>query len=357
MSLFFRRGEEKIFHVNSLPEEMRAVLRSVMDGTLSDVAAGYGLSYLSPRVGEPIFIHFGRLNGNFKNAERAYHLLLQRIDEAAQSGLNVYAQWYPDDLLLRHYWITYYSFVDPEEGILPGIAAHPLAATAGDRFGLKDLYTELQPLIKGKRVLLALPTLTGQVYNRKSKFWAMEPSSVQVHDPIWERMDEVVQAFADEYEVFHGKVDNDKLFDSESSVRHMTTMLNTVNQVRSMVRVTDSMTDQADVILVPYFVIPHPFRVGSGVKVKQAWESAEGFTRLRNDGRFYELNSMYVLLNYEFINSLLQRIASIYPGVKIVLLTDKKAPPVDKCASGECPKILSEVRFEKDGDRLKIFST
>ncbi|BBD72096.1 hypothetical protein HS1genome_0485 [Sulfodiicoccus acidiphilus] len=356
MALFFRRGEQKIYHVNSLPEEMRAVLRSVMDGTLSDLATGYGLSYLSPKVGEPIFVHFGRLTGKFKDPEKAYQLLLDRISEAAQHGEPIYSQWFPKDLILKHYWITYYSYVDPEEGILPGIAAHPMAATAGDRFRLSERLQELSQLIKGKSVLIATPALTGQVYNRNSALWGAEPSKVTVYDKMWSRTEEVVQAFADEYEEFHRKVDNDKLFDRESSVRHMRTMLRVTDQVRSAINATDSLPERADVIIFPYFVIAPQFRVEAETKVKEAWNNVEGFRKLKEDGRFYELNSVYVLLNYQTLNSTLAELVSRYGGSKFVAVTDRKAPPLDKCASGECPKILAEMKVELERDSFKVLS-
>ncbi|EZQ02120.1 hypothetical protein CM19_11170 [Candidatus Acidianus copahuensis] len=141
MSLF-NKGEKKIYHVDHLPEEMKIAIKTIIDSTLPEVAKSYGLNYAYPRVGEPIFIPFGRLDGKFKDTQKAYSKILEEVEKAKEIGISKYQEWYAKAKFYDHYRITFYSTVDKNKGMMIGIGANPLLAIPDERILKISQYIE-----------------------------------------------------------------------------------------------------------------------------------------------------------------------------------------------------------------------
>ena len=120
MPVFGQRKVEKVFHIDHLLEPMKVVLKTVMDYSLSDVADLYGLKYLNPRLGEPVFIPYGYLDGKFRDFREAYDHLLREIEARKEEGYRKYSEWYPNNRYLDFFRLVFSPIPTGRRGSFTG---------------------------------------------------------------------------------------------------------------------------------------------------------------------------------------------------------------------------------------------
>jgi len=302
----FGKSKEKIYHIDHLPEKMRLVLKTVMDANLPDIAKFYGLKYLTPRYGEPIFIPYGDLNGKFDSYEKAFEKIYKEIEERKEEGYKQYKQWYPNVELLDHYRIVFHSTTTPEEGVIYGIGAHPLG----------DLKQELQ--IEGNEI-----TVVGM---------AVRVKNAKYFDFLKERRKEIIDAYNFLYSEFHSKYDKDKVYVVEVATYYMNKFFEVVDSYFKGLTFTNRL--KGEVAVVPLF----SSQVKKDGKIVDLWK--EYYKKYFEEGSYYKFEAIRAIYNEEFINKLLSQIKDNFEKVVLVGEDDKK-PRV--------PDILKDLKVVKEG--------
>lgn len=306
-----KSGKEKIYHIDHLPDKMRVTLKTIMDVNLHDVAKYYGLKYLVPRFGEPIFIPYGELNGKFNDYESAFDKIYETIEKIKNEGYNEYRQWYPNAEFLDHYRIVFYSTTEYGEGVIYGIGAEPLG--------------DLKPTIDLKEDDAVIIGLGLRLPNAK------------YYDVIKDRRDEIIEAYNKIYSEFHAKYDKDKVYVEEVATYYMKKFFEVVDNYFRSLNFTNNL--KGKVAIVP--LISSPAKKNG--KILDVWK--EEFKNYFEEGNYYKFEAIKAIYNAEFLNNIYERIKNNFEKIVIV---DEKKPKV--------PDILKDLKIEKEGDNYIIFS-
>ncbi|BAB65635.1 hypothetical protein [Sulfurisphaera tokodaii] len=306
-----RRGKEKIYHIDHLPEKMRVTLKTVMDVNLHDIAKYYGLKYLTPRVGEPIFIPYGELNGKFNSYEDAFEKIYEAIEEIKEEGHEEYKQWYPNAVFLDHYRIVFYSTTEYGEGVIYGIGAEPLA----------DLKPSLD-ISKDDIVVIGM---------------SVRIPSAKYYDVIRNRRDEIIEAYNQIYSEFHAKYDKDKVYVIEVATYYMKKFFDVVDNYFKTLNFTNNLKGKTAVI--PLFSSP----AKKDGKIIDIWR--EYFKNYFEEGNYYKLEALQAIYNEEFINKILSVVKDNFE--EIILVSEKK-PRV--------PDLLKDLKITKEGENYVMLS-
>ncbi len=312
MSLF--KKKEKIHHVNHLPEAMRKAIKTLIDSSIPDVAKAYGFKYLTPRIGEPFFVPFSELDGKFKDTRQAYETILTELRLRREEAMNKFREWYPNAKEIEHFRFTFYSYVDPREGMDFGIGANPLASLPEGEFKLG----EIEGIIREKDVVSLTPALAGYVANGNSPL--NRTRSFKFLDPMVERKEEIIEAYMWASETFHAKYDKENDYDPVLGKYYMERLFEIIDQEVGKYR-----ADKVDgeVALVPVFM---PFAGTSGKRILEAWKSSPEFVELIDEGRFYDLSVVPLVLNLHKVKELVEEAKKVVNTV--VILSDKKMHPI-----------------------------
>ncbi|AWR97436.1 hypothetical protein DFR86_07650 [Acidianus sulfidivorans JP7] len=276
MSLF-KREETKIYHIDHLPEEMKIAIKTIIDSSIPDVALAYGFRYLYPKLGEPIFIPYGRLDGKYKNSHQAFEKILNEV-EKIKNNVETYKQWYGSDIVLYdHYRFTFYSYVDPNEGMTVGIAGEPLSAPGG-YFDINEVCQN----IKGNAIILN-SALAGYISTTcLSKF------NVKFMDNISNRKDEIIEAYLWLNQKFHEKYDKDKTYDVELGRTYMQRLFHVIHDSVGKYEGKNN----AETAIIP--IIVEKYVEG---KILNALEENETYKILLNTARYYDISLLPILFS------------------------------------------------------------
>jgi len=300
----FGKSKEKIYYIDHLPEKMKLALKTVMDVNLPDVAKYYGLKYLTPRFGEPIFIPYGELNGKFDSYEDAFEKIFETIEQIKQEGYNQYKQWYPNAEFLDHYRIVFHS-ATTEEGVIYGIGAQPLA----------DLKPELK--LEEKDV-----TVVGM---------AVRINNAKYFDIIKDRRKEIIDAYNYIYSEFHAKYDKDKVYVEEVATYYMNKFFEVVDSYFKGLTFTNTL--KGEVAVIPLF---NSLAKRDG-KIVDLWK--DYYKNYFDEGNYYKFEAIRAIYNEEFVNKILSQVRDNFE--KVVLLgEDGKKPRV--------PEILRDLKVVKE---------
>lgn len=308
----FRRAKEKIYHIDHLPEKMKLALKTVMDVNLHDIAKYYGLKYLTPRFGEPIFIPYGELNGKFETYNEAFKKINETIEEVKEDGLKQYKQWYPNVEFLDHYRIVFYSATEYGEGVIYGIGAEPLADLK-QSLNLED--DDITVVGMGVKV-------------QKAKYY----------DFIKGRKQEIIDAYNYIYREFHEKYDKDKVYVEEVATYYMNKFFDTVNSYFKNLEYTEKL--KGEVAVVPLF---NSIAKKDG-KILDLWR--EYYKNYFEEGNYYKLEALRAIYNEEFINSILSQVKDNFN--KVVLIGEDKKPKV--------PEVLKDLKVIKEEGNYIVLS-
>ena len=300
----FGKSKEKIYHIDHLPEKMKLVLKTVMDANLPDIAEYYGLKYLTPRFGEPIFIPYGDLNGKFDSYEEAFKKIYETIEERKKEGYNLYMQWYPNVELLDHYRIVFHS-ATTEEGVIYGIGAHPLG----------DLKQEIK--LEEKDI-----TVVGM---------AIRVENAKYFDFLKDRRKEIIDAYNYLYSEFHTKYDKDKVYVEEVATYYMNKFFEVVDSYFKNLTFTSNL--KGEVAVVPLF----SSQAKKDGKIVDLWK--EYYKKYFDEGSYYKFEAIRAIYNEEFVNKILSQVRDNFK--KIVLVgEDNKKPRV--------PEMLRDLKVVKE---------
>lgn len=303
MSLF-KREEKKIFHIDRLPEEMKIAIKTLIDSSIPDVAKAYGFNYLYPKLGEPIFIPYGRLDGNYKSTLDAFEKILEEV-EKLRDNLREYFKWYGNVKLFDHYRFTFYSYVDPNEGMRVGIGADPLSSPNT----LFDVQSLCSALDRGERIIVLNPALAGYINST-----CLSSFNVKFIDTISKRKDEIIDAYTWLNKSFHENFDKDRVYDVELGREYMNRLFNVIlNEVRSY----STESREGDVAILPLLSYE---KYDERASIKSILQTDEKYKKYVEEGRLDEISLIPIL----FSSSLreLEEIKDKYS--KIIIVSDKK---------------------------------
>jgi len=300
----FGKSKEKIYHIDHLPEKMKLALKTVMDVNLPDVAKYYGLKYLTPRFGEPIFIPYGELNGKFDSYEDAFEKIYETIEQIKQEGYNQYKQWYPNVEFLDHYRIVFHS-ATTEEGVIYGIGAQPLA--------------DLKPGLKLEEKDVTVVGMAVRINNAK------------YFDIVRDRRKEIIDAYNYVYSEFHAKYDKDKVYVEEVATYYMNKFFEVVDSYFKGLTFTNSL--KGEVAVIPLFT---SLAKRDG-KIVDLWK--EYYKNYFDEGNYYKFEAIRAIYNEEFVNKILSQVRDNFENV-VLLGEDGKKPRV--------PEILKDLKVVKE---------
>jgi hypothetical protein len=327
MPVFGQRKVEKVFHIDHFPEPMKVVLKTVMDYSLSDVADLYGLKYLNPRLGEPIFIPYGYLDGKFGDFREAYDHLLREIEARKEEGYRKYSEWYPNHRYLDFFRLVFYSYTDRQEGVIYGIGAEPLALPPEPK-------VSLDPNLTRNSVALSpvfLPNaLRGEVELKDSL------------KPLWE---EIKRAYLFLYRDFHLKFDKDKAHADEVALFYMGKFFEVIERLEKEAKVNENATADRAIIYVPKVK-----RIVNAPSLEEAVKQA--FSEDLKVGRHYDVSLRDLIVSPKFTEVQVYNAISFAKEIITIFEEDVK---VTECKY--CPDILKGLRLIQDGGRVKVFST
>ncbi|AHC50863.1 hypothetical protein SUSAZ_01860 [Sulfolobus acidocaldarius SUSAZ] len=319
MPLFGSKEEEKkIYHIDSLNEHMRNVIKTVMDVNMNDLAYYYGLKYLSPVIGEPIFIPYGRLDGKFNDFEKAFEKLYQEIEKIKDKGLKQYLEWYPGSKFLDHYRIVFYSEV--QEGITYGIGAEPLAFIPSNSFGL--------PNIEGEAVVIGMQLLNLAV---------LKKLNLKFYDLVKDKRDEVIEAYNWLYSEFHAKYDTkDRKFLTDIASYYMRRFFQQVYDVAK-----DYTTDKLEgkIAIIPLV----ESKAKKDGKIIDVWR--EDLRDLLEQARYYLVEAIPAIYNQERMSKILKQVGSNFEEI---ILTSQKKPKI--------PEELKDLKVKTQGDKFVVLT-
>ncbi|BCS93988.1 hypothetical protein [Metallosphaera javensis (ex Sakai et al. 2022)] len=338
MSIFRKREEKNILHIDHLNPVMKKAIKTLIDSGIPEVARLYGFRYLFPRIGEPIFVPYGRLDDEFKDTHEAFERILEEVNEIKDEGMKTYKTWYPTAEEIDHFRFTFYSMTR-EGGMKVGIAANPLASLEQDAFKIGEIANE----ISGRKVLLLTPALAGQSANTNSAL--AKASSVQILDFVSSRESEIVDSFIWLNKNFHEKYDKDKEYDADLG---RTYMIRLFSVIKSMISSKVTTSPSADVVILPLFVYPRNKLVGN-ISIMEAWNSNETFSQLLRQAQYHEVEVGPILYNVDSINSLVEKYG--LNSEKFIVLTDQKVPSLERL---DYLSWIKKFRMEKESDFVKI---
>ncbi|ARM76083.1 hypothetical protein [Acidianus manzaensis] len=298
---FFKKEETKIFHIDHLPEEMKVAIKTIIDSSIPDVAHAYGFRYLYPKLGEPIFIPYGKLDGKFKNTHEAFEKILSEVEKLRKNA-ETYKQWYPNIIMYDHYRFTFYSYVDPSEGMTVGISAEPLSSP-GNSFDVNEICQN----IKGNAVILN-SALAGYI-----PVTCLSNFDVKFIDNISKREDEIIEAYLWLNQRFHEKYDKDKTYDIELGRTYMQRLFNVIHSAIGKY----SSNNKAETAIIPIFVEKYV-----DGKILDAIQNDESYKRLLTSARYYDISLLPSL--FADTTKIIEDAKGKYS--RIILVGDKKIP-------------------------------
>ncbi|QKQ99186.1 hypothetical protein GWK48_01155 [Metallosphaera tengchongensis] len=341
MSIFGKKDEKNILHIDHLNPLMKRAIKTLIDSGIPEIAKLYGFRYLFPKVGEPLFIPYGLLDDDYKDTHEAFERILGIVEEKREQGMKIYKEWFPSAEEIDHYRFTFYSTAQ-EGKMRVGLAANPLASLEQDAFNLKDI----ESYIQGKKILILTPALAGQSVNRASPL--SKSSKIELIDIISKRENEIIDSFIWLNKTFHERYDRDKDYDAELGRSYMKRLFSVIKKTISS-KIVEKPGD-VEVTILPLFIYPKNKLVGN-VSVMEAWNSNSTYSEILRQGRFHEIEVGPILYNVESINELVEKYAS--NSEKLILITDQKTPPVDRIEQFTWAK---RFRVEKDSDFFKVMT-
>ncbi len=319
------RKVEKVFHIDHLPEHMKVVLKTVMDYSLYDVAELYGLTYLTPKLGEPIFIPYGYLTGKFKGYEEAYEHLMEEIEERKEEGYKKYAEWYPGYEFLDYFRIVFYSYVDREEGVTYGIGAEPLALPPKERVQVPE------ELLQGS--ILASPVFLHQAIKGKGA----------LYDPVRKRWNEIAEAYIWLYRDFHLNFDKDKAHADDVARFLIGKFFDNLERVIGKAKRVDSLSGERVIIYVP--------KVRKTAKSTNLVDAIkEAYSEELTQGRHYEVTLKDFLQGPKAVEDIIYQ--AMNSAKELVAVFDEK---VDLNNCKYCPEVLKNLKLKADMGSVKVF--
>ncbi|MGC9106263.1 MAG: hypothetical protein ACP5HQ_07590 [Thermoprotei archaeon] len=325
MPIFGERKVEKVFHIDHLPEQMRVVLKTVMDYSLSDVANLYGLTYLNPRLGEPIFIPYGYLTGKFGDFEEAYEHLLAEIEARKAEGYKKYAEWYPGYKPLDFFRLVFYSYTDRQEGVVYGIGAEPLALPPEPKVRLDGSLT--------KDAVALSPVFLPNALRGEVKF----------RDSLKPRWEEIKRAYLWLYRDFHLRFDKDKAHADDVAMFYMGKFFENLERVEREAREDQDATAEKAIVHVPKVK-----KVAKSVDLVEAIK--EVYAEDLKIGRHFDVSLKDLIMSPKAVE------AQVYNAMtfarEIVVVFEEKVD-LDKC--NYCPEILRNMKLVEDKGEVKVF--
>lgn len=302
---FFRRKETRIYHIDHLPVEMKIAIKTLVDSSIPDVAKAYGFRYLYPKLGEPLFIPYDDLNGKYRDTHDAFEKILAKIEKLRNNLLEVYKQWYGPNIVLHdHYRFTFYSNVDPNEGMTVGIGAAPLSSPDVS-FDVNEVCEYIQ-----SDAIILNSALAGYIPNS-----CLSKYNISFIDNIISRENEIIEAYLWLNTTFHEKYDKDRIYDKELGRTYMQRLFKVIHS--AIDRYVKDV--RAETAIIPIYVTHIVQEKGSIIDILQ---TNERYKRLISDGRFYEISLLPIL--FSDIHKTIEEAKSRYS--RIILVGDKKLP-------------------------------
>jgi hypothetical protein len=321
MSFLFKRSKKAIYHIDSLDKNMKIAIKTIIDCSMSDVAKAYGLRYAIPKWGEPIFVPYGELDGEFNSTREAYSRIEEEINESSKEGISQFKSWYPNSQILNQYRISYYSFTDEHYGYIAGIGADPL---------ITHRYFQL-PELKGKNVFILSPALSAV-------------TDFPFLDNIYQYKKEIIESYSWANSQFHSKYDKDNSYDEELGMYFMGILMDKIR--KRVEKNARNQIENADVLVVPLFVGQNKY--GHGESIKERWIDSEFYRK----SMYHELEALPAIWNTESAGNLIMN--SIGKFSTLVLLFDKGVPSMEKCKEECLSQYIGPMRVVEDKERYKI---
>jgi hypothetical protein len=359
MPLLFRK-KERIVHVSELNEQMRAVLRALIDSGIPDLGKLYGLSYYLPPPGENAFIAFSDLDGEYRSVEDAYRAFTEKIKEVKDQVISHFQSLFPSSKFLPHFRVTYFSFVHEVHGMISGINLDPLGSQRGDPFHLKENGEVLRKHLQGKKTLIASTPLLGEVLNPMGPFQELGYREVKVFNGVGRREEEIVKAYRKAYETFHSTYSKEGNYRGDISESHMRSMFSTIREQAKGV-LTEIFPEDVDVIVVPVLYVKPEMR-GNSSRIEEGWRSIKYFSDLWDSGKMLEMEVWPIVHSYSYLNELISQLKQRYQGRELIAIIDSVTfRPLSQCKE-ECHEYpvelldLKEVEPKDSPSRVKVFS-
>lgn len=319
MSLF-RRKETKIYHIDHLPIEMKVAIKTIIDSSIPDVAKAYGFRYLYPKIGEPIFVPYDKLDGKYKDTHDAFEKILEEVNKL-KKNLEVYKQWYGSNILLYdHYRFSFYSYVDPNEGMTVGIGAVPLASPDN----LFDVSEVCQYLKGSVRVLNS--ALAGYIDTT-----CLSKYNISFYDNVIERENEIIEAYLWLNVNFHEKYDKDKTYDKELGRTYMQRLFKVIH---SIIDKYVNNNIEAETAIIPILV--QEYVEAGGKNIIDILQTDERYSRLLSTARYFEVSLLPII--FSDTPKIIEKAKEKYS--RVILIGDKKIP--DKLDIKEGKKIVDK---------------
>ncbi|BDC19444.1 hypothetical protein [Acidianus sp. HS-5] len=304
MSLFKKKEEKKIFHIDRLPEEMKVAIKTIIDSSIPDVAKAYGFDYIYPKIGEPIFVPYGRLDGKYNSSIEAFEKILQEVEDL-KDNLKEYYKWYSNVELFDHYRFTFYSYVNPNEGMEVGIGADPLSAP-NSLFDIQSLCTILD---KEKNIVILNSALAGYI-----KSTCLSSFNVKFIDTITKRKDEIIDSYTWLNKNFHENFDKDKVYDVELGKEYMNRLFTIIlNEVKNY----STESKDGDVAILPVLSYEE---FNEKEPIKNILQNDGNYKKFIEEGRLDEISLIPILFSGTLKE--LNEIKDKYS--KIIIVGDKK---------------------------------
>ncbi|MDT7861892.1 MAG: hypothetical protein RRA45_06730 [Saccharolobus sp.] len=326
MPSLFGKKVKVIHHIDHLHPVMKLAIKTLLDSYLPDIVRGYGFRYANSKWGEPIFIPYGYLDGEYKDTLEAFEKIIAEINERKNDEFSKFKEWYPNSQFFEIYRFIQYSIPGTEEGYTPGIAVNPLMSYNYFKEGLEEVKNELQG-----EVIVANPAL--------SSF-----TDFKFYDPIIIRKDEIIESYIWLNKYFHENYDKDKMYDEILGRRYMNIIFNFLEQFSKDKRVNQ--IKGGDILLIPMFIWPKNKVFGED-KIIDAWKNSILF----KNAMYHEIEALPAILSNSYIDNLISEHFTKFS--KIILISDKKLPQLGKCS--ECPSTLGNLKLSREGNFSKIF--
>ncbi len=300
----FKKEEKKIFHIDRLPEEMKVAIKTIIDSSIPDVAKAYGFDYIYPKLGEPIFVPYGRLDGKYNSTIEAFEKILKEV-ENLKDNLKEYYKWYNNVKLFDHYRFTFYSYVNPNEGMEVGIGADPLSAPNL----LFDVQSLCNVLDKEKNIIILNSALAGYI-----RTTCLSSFNVKFIDTIAGRKDEIIDTYTWLNKNFHENFDKDKVYDVELGKEYMNRLFTIILNETKDYSINSKDGDIAILPLLSYE------EYKENEPIKNILQNEENYKKFIEEGRLDEISLIPILFSGS-VNKL-NEIKNKYS--KVIVISDKK---------------------------------
>lgn len=304
MSLF-KKKESKIYHIDHLPSEMKIAIKTIIDSSIPDVAKAYGFRYLYPKIGEPLFVPYNRLDGKYKDTHEAFEKILSEV-EKLNNNLEKYKEWYGSNIIVYdHYRFTFYSYVDPNDGMTVGIGAAPLASP-DNAFDVNEVCQYIQGNVKILNSALAgyIPSTCLSKYN------------ITFYDNVISKENELIEAYLWLNTTFHERYDKDKTYDKELGKTYMQRLFNVIHSILDKY-VRDN---KAETAIISILVEDYIEDKGNIIDILQ---NNDRYKKLLSSARFFDVSLLPVI--FSDVPKIIDDAKGKYS--RIILVSDRKIPP------------------------------